>query len=346
MTQELTVVKNNPIEPTKEDYLEMSVGEPKNMLEARAVAAYLSKSKFLPTSLRGDTATALMLVITCKQYNLPITALSEVMEVNGKIGFWGRTKLGIVLKSGVCEYIIPEEQTEKKCTLTTQRKGWPKPVTISYTIEQAQTAGLIQRSDAWKKHPADMLYWRAVSRIISQVYPDVIQGFATVEEAMDEDNPQIQQAQAVVMPEEMPKARKARKVKAVEEKTEEPIIPETEELKEAQTVAEETLVEGLVEQPKVVEPEVIVPEGKTEMFEVEQPTDKPAPKRYLRFIEQVYLEGGVRYIKAKNPLVEKEDKWVVPSASMASALKKLTGMKVFLFVEDDKVVVNYEQYEG
>lgn len=375
MTQELTVVKTSPIEPTKEDYLEMSVGEPKNMLEARAVAAYLSKSKFLPTSLRGDTATALMLVITCKQYNLPITALSEVMEVNGKIGFWGRTKLGIVLKSGVCEYIIPEEQTDKKCTLTTQRKGWPKPVTITYTIEQAQTAGLIQRSDAWKKHPADMLYWRAVSRIISQVYPDVIQGFATVEEAMDEDNNQLPQAQAVVMPEEMPKARKARKVKAVslsgeevlEDKDKGPVINDIKEVRKTQKKALEEMdkersreiaeeegydyEEGFSfvkpEEKKVEEPEVIVPEGKTEMFDVEEPTtDKPAPKRYLRFIKQVLMEGGVRYVKAENPLLHSEDKWVVPSASMASALKKLTGMKVFLFVEDDKVVVNYEEYAG
>lgn len=342
MTQELTVVKTSPIEPTKEDYLEMSVGEPKNMLEARAVAAYLSKSKFLPTSLRGDTATALMLVITCKQYNLPITALSEVMEVNGKIGFWGRTKLGIVLKSGVCEYIIPEEQTDKKCTLTTQRKGWPKPVTISYTIEQAEKAGLIQRSDAWKKHPADMLYWRAVSRIISQVYPDVIQGFATVEEAMDDDTPQIQQAQAVVMPEEMPKAKKARKVKAVEPKE-----PKEEIISEPMEAPIETPEEEIVApmEKKIVEPEIV--EEKTALFEEQPaPSEKPAPQRRFRFIEQVFLEGGVRYVKGLNEITNTSDKWIIPSASMASALKKLTGQKVILFVEDDKVVVNYETVEG
>lgn len=343
MTQDLTVVKNNAIEPTKEDYMEMSVGEPKNMLEARAVAAYLSRSKFLPASLRGDTATALMLVITCKQYNLPITALSEVMEVNGKIGFWGRTKLGIVLKSGVCEYIIPEEQTDKKCTLTTQRKGWPKPVSITYTIEQAEKAGLIQRSDAWKKHPSDMLYWRAVSRIISQVYPDVIQGFATVEEAMDEDTPSLQQAQAVVMPEEMPKAKKARKVKAVEPKEPKEEIIST-PIEAPIETPEEEIVEPM--EKKIVEPEIVA-EGATEMFETEPaPTDKPAPKRYLRFVKQVMLEGGVRYIVATNPLIHADDKWIIPSASMASALKKLTGMKVFVFVEDDKVVVNYEEFEG
>lgn len=325
MTQELTVVsKQEMFAPTKEDYQEMSVGEPKNMLEVRALANFLSRSKFIPQSFRGDLNTAVMLIVTCKQYGLPITALSEVMEVNGKVGFWGRTKLGIVLKSGVCEYIIPTEQTDKKCTLETQRKGWPKPVTITYTLDQAEKAGLLARSDAWKKHPSDMLYWRAVSRIISQVYPDVIQGFATVEE--EEENP-MPKAQVVAMPQEieMPKPKRTRKVKAAiveeESKDESPILPSVEEMEsfEEQKVEEPTLI---AEGPSVV---------------------ADTPKRYVRFVKQVLLENGERYIIAKNPLVDSEDKWLIPTAGMASELKKLTGMKAYIFVMNSKVT-NYEEY--
>ena len=368
MTQELTVVsKQEMFAPTKEDYQEMSVGEPKNMLEVRALANFLSRSKFIPQSFRGDLNTAVMLIVTCKQYGLPITALSEVMEVNGKVGFWGRTKLGIVLKSGVCEYIIPTEQTDKKCTLETQRKGWPKPVSITYTLDQAEKAGLLARSDAWKKHPSDMLYWRAVSRIISQVYPDVIQGFATVEE--EEENP-MPKAQVVAMPQEieMPKPKRARKVKAIdiseadlqdeekgpmitdihqvrkiqnkaikemqkeyiqsceEENSESPIFPTTEEL---ENFNEENHQEAIVE------------EVKTEVFE--RPVKNDTPKRYVRFVKQVLLENGERYVIAKNPLVDREDKWKIPTAGMASELKKLTGLKAYIFVAND-TVYNYEEY--
>lgn len=326
--QALTVVsKNEMFAPTKEDYQEMSVGEPKNMLEVRALANFLSKSKFIPQSFRGDLNTAVMLIVTCKQYGLPITALSEVMEVNGKVGFWGRTKLGIVLKSGVCEYIIPTEQTDKKCTVETQRKGWPKPVSITYTLEQAEKAGLLARSDAWKKHPSDMLYWRAVSRIISQVYPDVIQGFATVE---DEEERPMQQVEAVAMPEqvEMPKPKRARKVKAVEvvnpvaeesSVVEEPFLEEHVEASQEQAVATESIVEA--------------PKAKHE-----------EPARYVRFVKQVLLENGERYIIARNPVVStQEDKYLIPTAGMASELKKLTGMKVYLFVLNG-TVFSYEEY--
>ena len=326
--QALTVVSRNEMfAPTKEDYQEMSVGEPKNMLEVRALANFLSKSKFIPQSFRGDLNTAVMLIVTCKQYGLPITALSEVMEVNGKVGFWGRTKLGIVLKSGVCEYIIPTEQTDKKCTVETQRKGWPKPVSITYTLEQAEKAGLLARSDAWKKHPSDMLYWRAVSRIISQVYPDVIQGFATVE---DEEERPMQQVEAVAMPEqvEMPKPKRARKVKAVE--IVQPVAEEP-------SVVEEPIVEEHVEAPQeqavAQEPIVEAPKAKHE-----------EPARYVRFVKQVLLENGERYIIARNPVVStQEDKYLIPTAGMASELKKLTGMKVYLFVLKD-TIYGYEEY--
>lgn len=336
MSQELTVVsKQEMFAPTKEDYQNMQVGEPQNMLEVRALANFLSKSKFIPQSFRGDLNTAVMLIVTCKQYGLPITALSEVMEVNGKVGFWGRTKLGIVLKSGVCEYIIPTEQTDKKCTVETQRKGWPKPVSITYTLEQAEKAGLLARSDAWKKHPSDMLYWRAVSRIISQVYPDVIQGFATVE---DEEERPMQQVEAVAMPEqvEMPKPKRARKVKAVEAKE---VVEEQpkDDIAQAQEVAEQMLVEGLVGEPKE--------EPKEALFETEETTapKKEEQMRIVRFVKQVFLKDGERYLLAKNPIISKEDTFKIPTAGMAGELKKLTGMKVYLFVVED-TIYGFEEY--
>lgn len=330
----ITVVsKTEMFAPTKEDYQEMSVGEPKNMLEVRALANFLSKSKFIPQSFRGDLNTAVMLIVTCKQYGLPITALSEVMEVNGKVGFWGRTKLGIVLKSGVCEYIIPTEQTDKKCTLETQRKGWPKPVSITYTLEQAEKAGLLARSDAWKKHPSDMLYWRAVSRIISQVYPDVIQGFATVEE--EEENP-MPKAQVVAMPEEveMPKPKRTRKVKAVVSTAEESSVAPT----------------AVIQPTEEIEADDTNVQPKSDML-IDMPEENPVekkplsaqPKNYSRFIKQVLLEKGDRYVIVENPLTHEEDKWRIPTAGLAGELKKFTGMKVLILMAED-TVYGYQEY--
>lgn len=311
--------------PTKEEYKEMTnIGEPQNMLEVRAVANFLSKSKFIPASFRGDLNTAVMLVITCKQYGLPITALSEVMEVNGKVGFWGRTKLGIILKSPVCEYIMPIEQTDKVCIIEAKRKGYPKAVQEKYTIEQAEKAGLIQRSDAWKKHPADMLYWRAISRVISKVFPDVIQGFSTVEE-MEEEQPKatvaVPQAITVEAVKETPK-----KIKAVKEtpkvKEQEPTIEEVEEVFAEEEVPAEVVEPEIVEQAK--------PEKES---------------RFFRFIKRVAILNGVRYCACVNPLDNEEEKYSISSALVASELKKLTGTQVWLHISDGVINSFEEQVE-
>lgn len=185
-----------------------------------------------------------------------------------------------------------------------------------------------------------MLYWRAVSRIISQVYPDVIQGFATVEE--EEENP-MPKAQVVAMPQEieMPKPKRTRKVKAATEESsvveEEapitPILPSAEEMEKY--AGEDDIISAAAEEDKrMMSPAEPVPSGVVV---------GDTPKRYVRFVKQVLLENGERYIIAKNPLVDSEDKWLIPTAGMACEIKKLTGMKAYIFVMNGKVA-NYEEY--
>ena len=185
------------------------------------------------------------------------------------------------------------------------------------------------RSDAWKKHPADMLYWRAVSRIISQVYPDVIQGFATVEE-IEEEQP-VQQATAVAMPTpiEEPKPKRQQKVKAAAPVTAEP----------------ELMTEEIAEEPVMPDPELAnmpMPEPVPAIQETPLPQPKPMSRPYYRYIKKVMLEGGVRYLVGINPLNQAEDKLVISSAGLASELKKLTGMQVGLLLENGQIVA-YEQ---
>ena len=341
---ELKVV-NDVYSPSKEEYLQMPTGAMENMLQTRAVANFLSRSKFLPQALRGDLNTAVMLCVTCKQMGLPITALSEVMEVNGKISFWGRTKLAIVMKSSLCEYIMAEEQDDTKCTLLAKRKGWPKEVKETYTIQMAEKAGLINRSDAWKKHPADMLYWRAVTRVISKVFPDVIQGFASVEDLEDEVDEKVQVVakpveaepeKPVIIADERPAKRVRATRKAVAAEVVQPVVePEA----EAEAVQPEVMPADVAMQP--VQPEE---EQHPVVAEPHVEEDTKTFNRY-RVIKQVAVADGIRYIVGINPLNNAEDKFAILSAEVASELKKRTGSQVCLLVNSLEEVVSFKDEE-
>lgn len=339
---ELKVV-NDVYSPSKEEYLQMPTGAMENMLQTRAVANFLSRSKFLPQALRGDLNTAVMLCVTCKQMGLPITALSEVMEVNGKISFWGRTKLAIVMKSQLCEYIMAEEQDDTKCTLIAKRKGWPKEVKETYTIQMAEKAGLINRSDAWKKHPADMLYWRAVTRVISKVFPDVIQGFASVEDLEDEVDEKVQVVakpveaepeKPVIIADERPAKRVRATRKAVAAEVVQPVVQP-----EAEAVQPEVMPADVVMQP--VQPET---EQHPVAAEPHVEKDTKTFNRY-RVIKQVAVADGIRYIVGINPLNNAEDKFAILSAEVASELKKRTGSQVCLLVNSLEEVVSFKDEE-
>lgn len=340
---ELKVV-NDVYSPSKEEYLQMPTGAMENMLQTRAVANFLSRSKFLPQALRGDLNTAVMLCVTCKQMGLPITALSEVMEVNGKISFWGRTKLAIVMKSPLCEYIMAEEQDDTKCTLIAKRKGWPKEVKETYTIQMAEKAGLINRSDAWKKHPADMLYWRAVTRVISKVFPDVIQGFASVEDLEDEVDEKVQVVakpveaeteKPVIIADERPAKRVRATRKAVAAEVVQPVVPPE---AEAEAVQPEVMPADVVMQP-------VQPETEQHPVAAEPHVEEPKTFNRYRVIKQVAVADGIRYIVGINPLNNAEDKFAILSAEVASELKKRTGSQVCLLVNSLEEVVSFKDEE-
>jgi len=87
----------------------------------------------------------------------------------------------LILRSGKADYFRIVERSATVCTFATKRKGDPE-VTLSYTFEEAQAAGLVKPNSGWVKNPADMLVARASAKLARLVYPDVIHGLYAPEE--------------------------------------------------------------------------------------------------------------------------------------------------------------------
>jgi hypothetical protein len=107
--------------------------------------------------------------------------------------------VGVVkMRGDVCVYFRLIESTDSVATYETQRRGDPQPVKMSYTIQQANAAGLTGKG-TWKAHPAAMLRARASSALARAVYQDLVNGLYDPDEIDDAPRAPAARASAAVV---------------------------------------------------------------------------------------------------------------------------------------------------
>ena len=77
-------------------------------------------------------------------------------------------------------------------------------LTVTWSIEQAQKAGLIKPGGGWTKYPRAMLRSRVVSEGIRSVYPGCVVGTYTPEEVEDFDDKPVKMKDVTPQPVELP----------------------------------------------------------------------------------------------------------------------------------------------
>lgn len=110
-------------------------------------------------------------------------ALRNAVVIHEAIGFKADGIAAIIVGSSACEYLIPIETTAQISVWETKRKGHPKPVRYTFTMDDARRAGLTERKGSlYGKFPARMLSARCKAFLARDVYPDVMAGVYTDEE--------------------------------------------------------------------------------------------------------------------------------------------------------------------
>ena len=155
--------------------------EPNDIREGFELAKLLARSGLVPRALA--TPEAVFYVIAAGR-ELGLTAVQSIRSlhiIDGKIVMAADMIVAQVHRSGLCLHFSLIESTEKIATFETHRRGAPSPVRMSYTIEQANRAGLTGKTN-WKAHPEAMLRARCQSALARAVYPDAAQGLYDTEE--------------------------------------------------------------------------------------------------------------------------------------------------------------------
>ncbi len=164
---------------------EIQIVAPQTIHETEALSLSLAKSALLPEALRGKQADILATILTGAELGLaPMQSLRGIQIIKGKPTLSADT-MGALCKrrSDVCEHLSLTASSPTGCTYETKRRG-EKPTTMTFTIEDAQRAGLAG-SDTYRKFPAAMLRARCLSAICRAVYPDLCLGLYDPDELAD-----------------------------------------------------------------------------------------------------------------------------------------------------------------
>lgn len=169
---------------------------PTSVEELWRVSKILASSNMVPRGLNKveDIFIAAQMGLELGLY--PIQAIQNIAVINGRPALWGDAVIGLVLRSGLLEYIkeefkgtYPEDNFKAICSV--RRKGFQEILAKEFSIEDAKKAGLwpgkndSRNLSPWAKYPKRMLQMRARSWALRDSFADVLKGFYPVEEAID-----------------------------------------------------------------------------------------------------------------------------------------------------------------
>jgi hypothetical protein len=168
--------------------------EPGSLREAMDLAKWFASSNLVPKALRGNAADLTLIVMAGKEMGLTFTQSMRMLHVvEGRIVSAADLIVAMVKRSPECLYFRLVESTDKIATYETQRRGDPSPTRLSYTIEQAQRAGLAGK-DNWRKHTEAMLRARCSAALARVAYPDLAAGMYDPDEAEEFDRRPMREA--------------------------------------------------------------------------------------------------------------------------------------------------------
>jgi hypothetical protein len=212
--------------------------EPTDLDQAFRMAQILVSSGLTPRGV--DTPQkAFLIMAQGRELGLStMQSLGNIYVVEGKVSLSSDLMAAMVLKSPVCEYLRCAEMTSERATYLAKRKGGAE-FRYSFSWEDAVKAGLTNRPN-YKANPADMLRHRALSKCVRAVFPDVVAGLYSRDEA--EDIVDVTPRQSVV--EVVQQATEAAKTPVVVEQTAKvrrraPAVQIAAPVVESQPVAEE-----------------------------------------------------------------------------------------------------------
>ncbi len=159
-----------------------------NIDDALRVGKIISDSPFCPSWLRNKPSDIIVAIQFGSELGFkPLQSLHNICVINGKPSIYGDGMLAACKASPDFEYIKEYfENTPEGLTACCEikKRGEPRHL-VMFSEFDADMAGLLDKAGPWKTNKKRMLQMRARGFGLRDVFPHVLRGFISAEEAQD-----------------------------------------------------------------------------------------------------------------------------------------------------------------
>jgi hypothetical protein len=158
---------------------------PTTLEEAWRLSGALAQSDMLPKAYGRDPNKVMVGILAGAEVGLtPFVALQSIAVINGNPTMWGDGMLGLVEASGLLED-FEETDDGKTATCRAKRVGRKTEIIRTFSIDDAKTAGLLNKQGPWTQYPKRMRQLRARSFCLRDGFASVLKGIKSAEEVRD-----------------------------------------------------------------------------------------------------------------------------------------------------------------
>ena len=137
------------------------------------VSQMLAKSSLVPAAYRGKPENVLLATLAGQPFGWdPTMSMRSFHIIEGQPSLKPEIMLALVRRAG---HSVQGTTATDGATVTGKRRDTGDSMTVTYTLEDARRANLLNKS-VWKQYPASMCWARALSQLCRMLFPDVVLG--------------------------------------------------------------------------------------------------------------------------------------------------------------------------
>lgn len=145
------------------------------------MAESLATASILPEHFHGEPGNVFAVMVQARAANLPVfVALQHLNVIDGRVEESAELVRAMLIRAGYTLTFPLISDTE--CRLRLEGPTLPEPVTVGFTLAEAQLMGVTHKAN-WRKAPDAMLVARATTRAASRYAPHITMGLANLSHA-------------------------------------------------------------------------------------------------------------------------------------------------------------------